>query len=227
MAEATTTTTVPTTPPSTQGESVEPKNTPSLVDLPVSKSKRPSRVVRSRSRKSESASKTSQSQTKRQTDRPKTYRRSRILRRYFEVRDFEKADLKYVYADHRLRGGEQVEPAQFEQYFYNKVHAVDHIWSIVDENEKLIGVIYQGGNERSKETHASWMDWASPRDILTAAVSFAEKMRRRQNIMLIVPKDVDRFVEQLMRYHLFRRVGTIYKYYPDKSDAYFWQSNEK
>jgi hypothetical protein len=126
-----------------------------------------------------------------------------------------------------LQGGEKVDPEAFKQYWMHTVQMADLIWSILDEDDKLIGVIYQGGSARGKETHASWMDWATPRDILTGAISFWAKVNRRQTIVIVIPEATDKFMEHLCEHGICRRVGKIYKYYPDKQDALVWQSNER
>ncbi len=225
----TTTATQSITEPPTKTESVEAKNTPSLEGQAVSKSKPRSRVIRSRSKKSESDSKTSQSQESRPA---RKYWRSRILRRFFDVRAMEQKDMKYVYASYRLKNpDEKITPEDFEALFQQQTAHASHLWVVTDEykgDDRPVAVFLQAGNSsRAFETHSNWMEWASPRDKLTAAITFAERMRRKQTIILMTgDKAVDRFSEQLRRYGVLRRVGTMQRYYPDKSDAYLWQSRE-
>ncbi len=224
----TTTATQSITEPPTKAESVEAKNTPSPEGQVVSKSKPRSRVIRSRSKKSESDSKTSQSQESRQ-DRPKTFRRYRILNRPFYVREFAEDDIKWAYADYRKRNNVEIEPSQFKEEYLHALRHVQQAWTIVkaENKDRVVGFIFQTGNGYSWETHAQWMEWASPRDILAGAMRFWDKMRYMQNILLVIPEEIDRFAEQLRRYGALQRVGKIRKYYPDKRDAFLWQSREK
>jgi hypothetical protein len=151
------------------------------------------------------------------------------LKRFYDVRRFDQGDMKYVYADHILKGGGRVEKDIFNQYFFHTVRGINLIWSITKERDgedRVVGLIFQTGEDRSMETHARWMHWATNRDVVSAAITFVEKMRRRQNLVAIVPKETDRFLEQLGRYGLGRRVGKILTYYPDKEDAFVWQSRE-
>lgn len=144
----------------------------------------------------------------------------------------EGKDMKYAYASYRLtKGNEYMSPDAFEQLFYQNTTHADHLWAITDEykgDDRPVAIFMQAGNGRAFETHSNWMQWATPRDKVTAAVTFAERMRRKQTIMLLTgDKTVDRFYEHLGRYGVLRRVGKINQYYPDKSDAFVWQSRDR
>ncbi len=158
---------------------------------------------------------------------PVKYRRWRTLKRKFKVRPVVDGDLKYFHASSVLSGGEKIPHDEFVDQFVSATMGVQHMSTIVDRTDKPVGLVYQNGNGMSFDTRVDWMQWASPRDIITAALSFINKHRFKQTIMITSTRKDDRFCEQLARYGVMRRVGYINKFFADGADAVLWQSRGK
>lgn len=188
-------------------------------DPPESKSEPPSKqTTTSQSAKSNSGSSRHPS---------RKYFRSRALKRKFKVREFQEKDLKYFYASYRLQGGEPMSADDYAQLFVNITEKAQMLWVVTEPyngDDRPVGAAHQTGNGQTWETHVWWLDWATPRDKLVAALTFILKKRDEQTIMITSNSENDRFFEQLARYGVLRRVGTISRFWPDGENAYIWQS---
>jgi len=116
---------------------------------------------------------------------------------------------------------------EYSRMFVGETMLAKYVWVVTSEYkgaERPLCWVTQAGNGRTYETHVNWMHWASPRDKVTAALTFIESLRDEQTMLITSFEKVARFHEQLGRYGVLRKIGIVKQFYPDGEDAIFWQS---
>lgn len=135
-----------------------------------------------------------------------------------------------MYASHVQQGGQEMKALEYEEYFVKLTAGGTHLFVVTDTykgDDRPVGLLVQNSNGQAYESHVWWMQWASKRDKLTAALTFIDVMRDEQTILVYSMKEDNRLWEQMGRYGVFRKVGRIHKYFPQGADALVWQSRPR
>lgn len=94
------------------------------------------------------------------------------------------------------------------------------------ETDRPVGVIVTLTDGYRFEPHAIWFPWASLRNRLEGSLKFLNQERKDRLGIIYMGLDQKRFLEQMARYGVIRRVGTVKSFFEPGRDAVFFQTQE-
>lgn len=160
------------------------------------------------------------------------WRLRRTLRRAVDFRPIEAEDIKYLWAAYRQGSFEfdkrDMTASEFKSAFEEMVIAQFHAaWTLFGMTRRgliPVGVVFAAWAPHAPfliVTGASWLPWASKRNIIECMVGFLSKIRLELQLQFYANLDHKRLYEVCMMHGIIRRVGTSYVAFPGQPAAVF------
>ena len=138
------------------------------------------------------------------------------------------SDFRWLWAAYR-KGGFETLPENMDIDEFTAA-AFDHLnrftEQFVVETDRPVGLILTLTDGYRFEPHAIWFPWASRRNILEGTLKFLSQERRDRLGIIYMAMEFKRFLEQLARYGVIRRVGTVRNFFKPGEDALFFHTQE-
>ncbi|MGI9411545.1 MAG: hypothetical protein ACR2OV_15810 [Hyphomicrobiaceae bacterium] len=138
------------------------------------------------------------------------------------------SDFRWLWAAYQKGGLEAIprdlDTAQFIAAAFGHLEKFSEQFMV--ETDRPIGAIVTLTNGYLFEPHAIWFPWASPRNKLEGALKFLSQERKDRLGVIYMDLDRKRFLEQMARYGVLRRVGTVKNFFEPGRDAVFFQTQE-
>lgn len=137
-------------------------------------------------------------------------------------------DFRWLWAAYKKGGMDGIPPDldmdQFIAAAYG--HLEKFTEQFIVETDRPIGVIVTLTDGYKFEPHAIWFPWASPRNKLEGSLKFLGTERKDRLGIIYMDIEEKRFLVQLTRYGVLRRVGTVKSFFEPGRDAVFFQTQE-
>ena len=138
--------------------------------------------------------------------------------------------MRWLWAAYQ-KGGIELVPRdldmrQFEAAAYGYLEGFSE--QFIVESKMPVGVIATLTDGYRFEPHTDWFPWATPRNILEGSVKFLSN-ERKDRVGIIYMHDTEKnktFLNQIARYGIIRRVGTVKNFFAPGDDAVFFQTQE-
>ena len=138
------------------------------------------------------------------------------------------SDFRWLWAAYR-KGGVEAIPRDLDMEEFLAA-AFGHLEKFSEqfmvETDRPVGVIVTLTDGYRFEPHAVWFPWASPRNKLEGTLKFLSQERKDRMGIIYLDMGQKRFLEQLARYGVVRRVGTVKSFFEPGKDAVFFQTQE-
>lgn len=162
------------------------------------------------------------------------WRLSRTLKRHIEYRPIEDGDLKYIWAAYKkgafkeMGFRDDLTPEQFKEAFSSVVVSNCQMGWVLHAETKNgfipVGVVlfsWAPAGSYLIAVGASWMPWASKRNIVESMIGFLNKVRKEHSIVFYALPEHKRIYEVCCMHGITRRVGTSYIAIPGQVAAVF------
>lgn len=157
----------------------------------------------------------------------------RTLKRASDFRPVEDGDIKYLWAAYKQGAFEfgnrddMTAPefkAAFEEAVISKFHAAWTLFGMTRRGFIPCGVVFAAWAPNAPfliVSGASWLPWASKRNIIECMVGFLSKIRLELQLQFYATQEHKRLYEVCMMHGVIRRVGTSHVAIPGQSALVF------
>lgn len=162
------------------------------------------------------------------------HRLSRLLKTEITFREPGPEDLKWLWAAYKMGDFDDAIVPDIEQEDFAatlETLLLRYDWGTIavakipGKDEPVpVGLFVVQGEDRVVSPHVRWFSWAKPRVRLAGAAKFLIELKKDAIGLIYAEYKDKRFFEQLCKYGIIRRVGTMHNFYGEGQRAALFET---